>query len=87
MAKTKSKLDLSLGESEVKLLQRLARLSKMDCWFDMQEDGKVFDLENESKQTSTKHACRQLLDGLSMEDLEHLNNNEMYTLLNIALMV
>ena len=69
---------------QIQLLQKLAKKSKMDCWFDMDDNGEVRDLENGGRVMSTRNACRQLIEGLTPEDLDGLSGSEVHTLLGIT---
>lgn len=76
---------ITLQYHQAQLLQKLAKKSKMDCWFDMDDNGVVRDLQNGGRVMSTKNACRQLIDGFTPEDLDGLSGREVNTLLEIAI--
>ena len=74
---------LQLSHTEVLVLEKLARRSKMDCWFYADENGKVIDLEENSRTIGTKRACKALVEGLTEYDIACLNPEEIITLLNL----
>jgi len=76
---------LKLNASEIKLLERLARRSKMDCWFGVDENNNIYDRENPKRSCSASKLCRTLLDGLTPFDIENLDKYEVFILLGIAL--
>lgn len=79
------KQKVTLKVSEISLLEKLAKRAKMDCWFLIDDKGRVRNLENYSRIMSTKKAVRQLTDGLTQYDIEALTSNEVLTLLNLLL--
>ena len=79
------KQKVTLNDSEINILDKLAKRSKMDCWFLIDDKGRVRNLENYSRIMSTKKAVRQLTDGLTQYDIEGLTSNEVVTLLNLLL--
>lgn len=70
------KKKLILSQKEIAILGKLAKRSKMDCWFSIGEDGKIRDLESKGKTISTRKAVAQLADGLTDYDMEVLENGE-----------
>lgn len=76
---------LKLSQTQQEVLKKIARRSKMDCWFDINENGEIRDLENDGKIISPRKACRELLEGATVFDLKDLDKYEVYSLLNLAL--
>ena len=58
---------MTLSSEEYNLLTRIARKSKMDCWFLIKQTKKgedyVYDLENRKK-ISLRTGIRQLMEGI-----------------------
>jgi hypothetical protein len=92
-----TKLQLSLDEALV--LDKLARRSKMDSWFGIDENHNVYerenfgidenynvyDKENKNRKVSARNACKTLIYGLTTYDIEVLDKEETLTLINLAL--
>ena len=76
------KIELKLYE--IDLLEKLARRSKMDCWFSVDDEGGVRDRENGNRIMSTNKAVRQLIEGLTPYDIEILDNCDIIFLLGLA---
>ena len=78
---------IQVTSNEVRALNRLAYISKMDCWFFIADNGKTFDLESSTpnKPKNNKRMISQLLDGATMEDLALLSSEMCYHLLKITL--
>ena len=79
---------MTLNHDEYELLIKIARKSKMDCWFQIKQsvkgDDYVFDLENR-KRLSIKTAVRQLMEGIEgMYDF-YLAENDYITLINLLI--
>ena len=74
MKSTKCKL----SNEEIKVLEHLAHVSKMDCWFCINEKGKIIDLEDESRVLNTRCAIQNLIDGFTEDDMHYLNEKEVY---------
>ena len=74
-----------LTSNEGNLLMGIARRSKMDCWFCVTLDGRCKDLENGGRIIPVSKAVRQLVEGMSFEDLSCLTDSEKYQLINILL--
>lgn len=78
---------LQLSHTEVLVLDKLARRSKMDSWFGIDENHNVYDRENKNRKVSARNACKTLIDGLTTYDIEVLDKEETLTLINLALRV
>ena len=75
-----------LTSSEYDLLVKVAKKSKMDCWFSLQQDKNGYDyvLDVESgKKLTLKEGVKDLVDGLCVTNLDCLNNEEMLTFLQL----
>ena len=75
---------LVLKEQQVSILQKLAKTSHMDNWFNLDDDGVLRDRENGNRIMSVKNGCKQLMEGLTPEDLECLSSTETYLLLSFV---
>lgn len=75
---------LVLNNPQIAVLQRLAEITLMDSWFNLDDNGIVRDRENNNRIMSTRKACKQLVHGLTPEDLECLDGGELYTLIWFA---
>jgi hypothetical protein len=72
---------LELKSYQIAVLQKLAKYSHMDNWFNLDDDGVLRDRENNNREMSVRNGCKQLMEGLTPEDLECLDGGETYTLL------
>jgi hypothetical protein len=75
--------------ADIELLERIARRTKMDCWFNVRvspKDGswRFKDLQN-NKTISEKSAVTELLEGLQRETFFELEDHEKWLLLQAAL--
>lgn len=52
----------------------LARNSKMDCWFSVDDNGFCRDLENGDRLTSARKCVYDLIDGMTHDDWESLTD-------------
>lgn len=75
---------LELLETVIPILQKLAKTSHMDNWFNLDDDGVLRDRENGNKVMSVRNGCKQLMDGLTPQDLECLTSLEHYILLGFV---
>lgn len=79
---------MTLNHDEYELLTKIARKSKMDCWFQIRQNAKgddcVFDLENH-KRLSLKSAVRQLMEGIEEMYDFYLAENDYKTLINLLI--
>ena len=75
---------LVLKEQQVSILQKLAKASHMDNWFNLDDNGVLRDRDNNNRVMSIKNGCKQLMEGLTPQDLECLNSAEVYTLLEFV---
>ena len=80
---------MKLTSSEFDVINKIARKSKMDCWFCIKE-GKnngedydyVFDCEN-GKKISLRQGIKQLIDGVIEENILELTEYEKYILIKL----
>lgn len=80
---------MKLTNSEFDVINKIARKSKMDCWFCIKE-GKnngedydyVFDCEN-GKKISLRRGIKQLIDGVIEENILELTEYEKYILVKL----
>lgn len=70
-----------LNDRECDLLEKIARHTKMDTWFWIDENGIVKDAERQSK--SQRKLIHQLIDGINREDFDELSDDDKWTLLQI----
>ena len=75
---------LVLKEQQVSILQKLAKASHMDNWFNLDDNGVLRDRDNNNRVMSIKNGCKQLMEGLTPQDLECLNSAEVYILLEFV---
>lgn len=75
------KIELTTNESNV--LLKVTHRAKMD-WFDIDNQNRCRDLENNNRVISTRNAVNTIIEGLTDYDLSILNYEEMLTLLNLA---
>ncbi len=79
---------MTLNNAEYELLSRIARKSKLDCWFQIRQTAKgddyVFDSENH-KRLSLKTAIRQLMKGIEEMYDFYLAENDYITLINLLI--
>lgn len=80
---------MKLTSSEFDVINKIARKSKMDCWFCIKtgrHDGcpydYVFDCEN-SKKISLRQGIKQLIDGVIEENILELTEYEKYILIKL----
>jgi hypothetical protein len=53
-------------------------------WFDIDDQNRCRDLENNNRVISTRKAVNTIIEGLTDYDISILNYTEMLTLLNLA---
>ena len=82
--KIKNMAKLVLEKYQIPILQKLAKASHMDNWFNLDDDGVLRDRESNNRIMSIRNGCKQLMDGLTPEDLECLNYTETYLLLSFV---
>ena len=75
------KIELTTKESYV--LLKVTYHAKMD-WFDIDDQNRCRDLENNNRIISTRKAVKTIIEGLTDYDISILNYEEMLTLLNLA---
>ena len=73
-------INITLSAPAIKVLRELAKVSKMDCWFSIDDNGIITDLEDNNTVMNTSEAIYMLLDGASSQDFEHLDDVEMRTI-------
>lgn len=77
---------MNLTQEEYYLLSDIAKDTKMDCWFAIQQTGDgedmVYDFEN-GKHLLLSDGVFQLLDGTTDEDLEQLSTSDLLTLVKL----
>ena len=73
-------INITLSAPAIEILRKLAKVSKMDCWFSIDDNGVITDLEDNNTVMNTSEAIYMLLDGASSQDFEHLDDVEMRTL-------
>lgn len=71
---------IKLNPSEVNVIRKIARRSKMDCWLNVFDDGTISDLENGGKKMSARTAMRCMVKGMTPYDVETLTPNEIVSL-------
>ena len=75
-----------MTKSEYELILKIARKSKMDCWFRLEtsKDGSDYVRDAESgKVISLCEGLKTLVDGLTEVDLKNLTHEEMLTFLQL----
>ncbi len=72
---------LVLKSHQIPVLQKLAKKTKMDTWFNLDDDGVLRDAENGNRVMSVRKGCKQLMQGVVPESLEFLDASELYTLM------
>lgn len=75
---------LGLSKSEINVLQKIAKISHMDNWFNLDDNGVLRDREHDNKVMSVRNGCKQLMEGVTSYDLNQLNGDEMYHLLGFV---
>ena len=61
------------------IFEKIARRSKMDCWFGIDDKGRVYDREGQVKgksATAQRILIRQLMEGMTQETFNELTNKE-----------
>ncbi len=61
------------------IFEKIARRSKMDCWFGIDSKGRVYDREGQVKgksATSQRILIRQLMEGMTQETFNELTDKE-----------
>ena len=65
------------------IFEKIARRSKMDCWFGIDDKGRVYDREGQVKgksATAQRILIRQLMEGMTQETFNELTNKEKLSL-------
>lgn len=77
---------MTLSNKEFELLDKIARKSKMDCWFMIKQtkkgDDYVYDVE-EGKRMSLRKGIAQLLEGIEDMYELYLSGQDYETLINL----
>lgn len=73
-------INITLPVDSIEVLRKLAKVSKMDCWFSIDDNGVITDLEDNNTVMNTSEAIYMLMDGASTQDFEQLNDREMRVL-------
>lgn len=66
-------------------LEKIARISKMDCWFGIDDKGRVYDREGDIKGKTDKTRrvlISQLIDGMTRDTWDALTDDEKYNVVN-----
>lgn len=72
---------LKLSKQEINVLEKIARRSKMDTWFAIDDFGKAIDLENTD--TKENDVIKTLIEGVTEYDIEELTPSERLILLSL----
>lgn len=65
------------------IFEKIARRSKMDCWFGIDDKGRVYDREGDVKgksATAQRILIRQLMEGMTQETFNELTDKEKMSL-------
>ena len=73
-------INITLPVDSIEVLRKLAKVSKMDCWFSIDDSGVITDLEDNNTVMNTSEAIYMLMDGASTQDFEQLDDREMRVL-------
>ena len=73
-------INITLSTPAIEVLRKLAKVSKMDCWFSIDDSGVITDLEDNNAVMNTSEAIYMLMDGASTQDFEQLDDREMRVL-------
>ena len=73
-------INITLPADSIEVLRKLAKVSKMDCWFSIDDSGVITDLEDNNVVMNTSEAIYMLMDGASTQDFEQLDDREMRVL-------
>ena len=71
--------------SQEQAFERIARLSKMDTWFAIDDKGRVYDREGDIKGKTDKTRrvlISQLIDGMTRDTWDALTDDEKYNVVN-----
>ena len=77
-----------LCDEQISVLNKLATKTKMDCWFFVNDEREILDLEDGEKVLNTKEALRQFNEGVEAYplDYDHYNLSEEERNIYIALL-
>lgn len=70
---------------EEKVFEKIAKISKMDTWFGIDDKGRVYDREGEVKGKTPKTRrvlISQLIDGMTRDTWDALTDDEKYSIVN-----
>ena len=68
-----------LTQEAADIFEKIARRSKMDCWFGIDDKGRVYDREGQVKgksATAQRILIRQLMEGMTQETFKELTDKE-----------
>lgn len=72
-----------LTQEAAAIFEKIARRSKMDCWFGIDDKGRVYDREGQVKgksATAQRILIRQLMEGMTQGTFNELTNKEKLSL-------
>ena len=76
--------ELVLNENEINVLNHIAKSSKMDCWFFVNENGETIDLESRcNRKKNNIRMIKQLFFGVTESDIANIGSRDTYVLFNI----
>ena len=68
--------------SQIKLLRRIAKYTKMDCWFDIDEYGQIRDFESDSRRpVNPQKGISDFMDGINSDTFNELSDEDKFDLL------
>lgn len=69
-------------DHQIRLLRRIAKYTKMDCWFDIDEYGQIRDFESDSRRpVNPRKGISDFIDGVNSDTFNQLNDEEKFDLL------
>ena len=74
-----------LKHCEELALEKIAKISKMDCWFAIDDKGRVYDREGDIKGKTDKTRrvlISQLIDGMTRDTWDALTDDDKYNVVN-----
>ena len=72
----------ALTDEQANVLEKIASVSKMDCWFTVTDDNHIWDAEEE-RMMDTKDGVRDLVDGMTDYDFGCLVDDEKLVLVKL----
>lgn len=67
-------------DHQIRLLRRIAKYTKMDCWFDIDEYGQIRDFES-NRPVNPLKGISDFIDGVNFDTFNQLNDEEKFNLL------